>query len=391
MRYRIVIVISALAIAFSLLPGTTALAAPANDDFADATAVPNAQAHSFDDTVDTTTATTEGSEPVPSCLPAGATLGKTVWYKYLPPNPGAPTFALKSNTFNSGFDTVLVLYQGTTLGNLQQLSCNNNINDFNGESRVVGNLTQGTTYYLQLGGLNGAGGAAARFRIKQRKWNAGLIRNTKWFLRNGDTNTVNFTFHFGAGSDRRLAGDWRGHGAFLPWYKHGNVWHSNDWFDNTDEKSFAFASASDFPIVGDWNDDGAYTPGVVRGNLWMVSNQIPPATLTSFTFGSASDRKIVGDWNGDGLVTPALVRGNVWYVSNSLPAAAPLTTFTFGSASDRVVAGDWDGDGDWEPGLVRGNVWYLANNTPATSISQQFVFGSSTDVPIVGDWDGTVE
>lgn len=387
MRYRIVILATALATAFGLLPGTPAHAAPANDDFASAATVPAQQSHSYDDTEDTTAATLEGGEPQPSCLPPGGSIGKTIWYKYLPQQS---KFALKSNTFNSHFDTVLALYSGTSLANLQEISCNNNINSFNGESRVVGNVTQGTTYYLQLGGFNGSSGTAARFRIKQRKWNAGLIRNTKWFLRNGDTNSVGFTFHFGAGSDRRLAGDWRGHGAFLPWYRHGNVWHSNDWFDNTDEDSFAFASGSDFPLVGDWNGDGAYTPGVVRGNVWMLSNQLPPQTLTTFAFGSASDRKIVGDWNGDGLVTPALVRGNVWYITNSIPATAP-TSFAFGKATDRIVAGDWDGDGDWEPGLIRGNVWFLANNAPATSIFQTFAFGLSTDVPIVGDWDGTVE
>ena len=94
--------------------------------------------------------TTQAGEPL-SC--GSATMGHTVWYKVVP----AVTGVLYADTYGSGFDTVLALYEGSTLGSLAQRACND---DYYGlQSRIETTVFVGTTYYLQLGGYGGASGS----------------------------------------------------------------------------------------------------------------------------------------------------------------------------------------------------------------------------------------
>jgi hypothetical protein len=105
--------------------------------------------------VSTTSATTEQGEDVdPSCTDL---IGKTVWYKLTP----AANMTITADTAGSNFDTVLVLFQGTTLAGLTEVACNDDGIASAGASRIAtASLTGGQTYYLQVGGWQGATGAA---------------------------------------------------------------------------------------------------------------------------------------------------------------------------------------------------------------------------------------
>lgn len=139
-----------------LLVGAAALAAPgtagavaANDDFANATSISTLP---FTSVVSNAGATLEVGEPQPTCRGGGIT--GTLWYRFVPP----VSTIFVSQTTGSDFDTFLVVWQGTTLGGLTQLTCNDNIAFGRTDSQVYFPGTAGQTYYLQVGGVLGTEG-----------------------------------------------------------------------------------------------------------------------------------------------------------------------------------------------------------------------------------------
>ncbi len=104
--------------------------APANDHFADATAIDSVP---FEDRPDLTVASAEEGEPY-TCVGADQ---KTVWYAFTPS---------ETNSYvvdrSAGFVPVAV-HRGTSLASLEEIACG-------GPSNAVFRGEAGTTYYLQL-------------------------------------------------------------------------------------------------------------------------------------------------------------------------------------------------------------------------------------------------
>jgi hypothetical protein len=132
-------------------------AGPANDAFANATVVasipfaPAAQS--------TAQATDEAGEPLSVACPASPVpYGKAVWYRYAPAGSGP----LVAETTGSSFDTVLVVWRGTSLAGLTLVGCDDDGGGgTNGRnSRVSFSATGGQVYYLQVGGWRNAAGTA---------------------------------------------------------------------------------------------------------------------------------------------------------------------------------------------------------------------------------------
>jgi thermitase len=84
----------------------------------------------------------DDNEPTPSCAP----VANTVWYVYTP----AFSESVEFNTFNSYFDTVLGVYQGTP-GSWTELFCNDDYNLTSLQSRVSFTAVAGQTYYIMVG------------------------------------------------------------------------------------------------------------------------------------------------------------------------------------------------------------------------------------------------
>lgn len=125
----------------------SATAAPTNDDFADAVSTSPLP---FSNSGSTAGATTEVGEQ----SPCGG-IAATVWYEYTPDENEIVT----ADTFSSDYDTVLAAYSGTSLGSLSLMACND---DFAGlRSQVIVGLTDGNTYYFQVGGFFGDTGNLA--------------------------------------------------------------------------------------------------------------------------------------------------------------------------------------------------------------------------------------
>ncbi len=401
MRKLALITAAAMVLLMTLASPAQAVA-PANDAFASATLI-SSLPFSEENTV-TTDATTEASEPVTnSCVtgeaPTNDSVAKTVWYKFVPVadvNFAADTFG-SVKTGGGAYDSVIVLWEGTTLTALTEVACSDDSGpDFGSHSRVGVPLQGGTTYYVQVGSWTGEvdGSPVAphtgtlHVHAKVRKFLPGVVRGETWFLNNGAGSVESFSYGTPGSPDYPLVGTTTGDGISKPVVRNVNVWFLNFWFDDFPELALTHARWTDFPILGDWEGDTLATPGVVRGNTWFLIDSTDGGLIT-FKHGLSTDYPVVGDWDGNGTETPGLIRGNRWYVSNEIPPAS-VTSFTFASASDFPVVGDWDGDGSMSPGAVRGNTWYLSNATPPTSIFSSFVFASSTDFPIAGDWDGAV-
>src|SRR5215831_4426870 len=103
---------------------TVAAPPPANDAFAKATTVSLNPSNSFTDTKDSSGATTETTDPSPSCAQASTTSGRSnsIWYQFKPTTNGTASL----DTSGSNFDTVLSIWIGSA-GSFTSVACNNGI------------------------------------------------------------------------------------------------------------------------------------------------------------------------------------------------------------------------------------------------------------------------
>jgi hypothetical protein len=128
---------------------------PPNDNFANAINIP---ALNFGDAQDSSSATTESSDPPPLCAQQftsaqGNTGGhpngvyNTIWYKF------TPIFSANLNvdTIGSSYDTVLSIWTGSP-GSFVNVACNDDIvQGINIQSQLSNvPLTAGTTYYIMV-------------------------------------------------------------------------------------------------------------------------------------------------------------------------------------------------------------------------------------------------
>ena len=137
-----------------MLPGVhrPALAAPANDNFANAIAITTPATSGIVAVGDNIGATTEGGESQP------CNIGATVWYNWTSP---ASTGTVVFDTWGSDFDTVLAIYTDGSFP-LSSVGCNDDLFPPAGrqslQSTSALTYAAGTTYRIQVGGYSGATG-----------------------------------------------------------------------------------------------------------------------------------------------------------------------------------------------------------------------------------------
>lgn len=137
--------VGALAVCMALAMDRGAWAAAANDDFANAVALPAA---GFKVTGTTVGASHEIGEPDH----AGASSTASVWYSWTPATNVTAGFSL----FGSDFDTVMAVYTGTSVSTLTEIVHNDDT--FGNTSYVQFAATGGTKYFIAVDGFsNGAG------------------------------------------------------------------------------------------------------------------------------------------------------------------------------------------------------------------------------------------
>jgi uncharacterized delta-60 repeat protein len=135
-------------LALAALGAGTALAQPANDNFANATDLSffGAAGTYFDIN---TGATRETGEPFITGDPGGS----SVWYAWTAPSNGVVSL----DTIGSDFDTLLGVYVGNNVSNLT-LVAEDNDSGGGGTSALTFNAPAGTTFYFAVDGVAGAQG-----------------------------------------------------------------------------------------------------------------------------------------------------------------------------------------------------------------------------------------
>jgi PKD domain len=116
----------------------SAVPPPANDAFADASAITSLP---YSDTADVLAASTEPGEPSSGC--GGFQQSGSVWYRFTPSETA-------SVSANANYPNIVAAYSGSSLANLTPLGCRN----FGG--MLTFRAEAGTTYYFQLAGLFGS-------------------------------------------------------------------------------------------------------------------------------------------------------------------------------------------------------------------------------------------
>jgi len=133
-------------------------AAPANDDFADATSLSGAEVVLSSQSNDS--ATKQTGEPNIGTNPGGA----SVWYSWTAPSDGVAEVKVTGNQFCD----VLGVYTGSAVGSLTEVASH----DGCGLSRVSFAATSGTTYMIAVDGEYGAsGGFGVHAKLKASSFN----------------------------------------------------------------------------------------------------------------------------------------------------------------------------------------------------------------------------
>ncbi len=131
-----------------------------NDNFASRFPIPSASPLPiYADSGDTTSATLEASETLPTC---GSNQGFSVWFDFTP----TVTATYTLSTAGSSFDTIIAIYTDKSgavvtapaAGSFDQVACNDDASVSTFTSLISRSLTVGKTYHIQITGFNGAFG-----------------------------------------------------------------------------------------------------------------------------------------------------------------------------------------------------------------------------------------
>ena len=162
--------LASAAVALLAVPASAAAAPPPNDNYLASTAINRpggSMMRSYDDTVDTSQATTQpdlfdpnrvgqplgGGDPEPTTCPDGTSYGKTAWWDFRPPTAGR--VQIKAD---GGFDVVVALYTWSTRTTriTRTVLCQDDAGGV--EDILIPEVRRGTNYTLQVGGAGATGG-----------------------------------------------------------------------------------------------------------------------------------------------------------------------------------------------------------------------------------------
>jgi subtilisin family serine protease len=131
---------------------TSAAVPPSNDDLTDATVITLDSSGRFADTTYTINASQEVGERTPSCASG---IGPSIWYRWTAPSDGTLTLDLDGSLF----DTVVAVWTGTTIGDLTEIGCNDDVEiGVQLHSRLSIDITLDVTYLIQVTGWEGESG-----------------------------------------------------------------------------------------------------------------------------------------------------------------------------------------------------------------------------------------
>jgi FG-GAP-like repeat len=339
--------------------------------------------------------------------------GKSVWFSFTP----TATNVFRINTVNNTLDTLLAVYTGNSVDNLQLVGYNDDASSspgFNGASTVDLMLTAGTTYHIAVDGLYNNGGAG------QGNFKIAIIE-----LGIPTQNDLSGAYNLGFAHGGSIAGTTFGatreadepshYNATLlcantVWYKWKPSGNFAVKFELTDDYNSTFAVYSssspsatyaDLQVVSRSYDYFAFGGSRYRINFFAETNKTYYIVVGG---NNVNGNNPIGNfqlkWRGNHLhysadyewfddkATIALYRPSEgrWYSINdfySYPAYAD-----WGKSGDLPVSADYDGNGATDKAVVRNEnglkTWYV--RSAPTSYALQW--GLASDKAVTGDFDG---
>lgn len=349
-RARLFVVPVAMAMVVAIF-AAPAMAAPANDDFANGTALSGAHVTRLGDSSNGSTG--EPGEPVHAGAPYGNTA--TIWYTWTPALPGPVTLT----TGGSNFDTVLGVYTGSVLSTVTTITSND---DDPGTalltSRVHFDAVAATTYHIAVGGYG------------------------------GDTGSVNIHLYEGPVSTIRVS--LTESGAQIPSCGGGGCGNSyNAAYDDVnnlggnavmsaDGNTIVFANAANTVVAGDVGAfDDIFVRNVLAGTTTRASVDATNTSPNSFSYDPSVDTtgtKVVFTSEATDIVTPdGNGTGDVFMRNMTLipPAAGALTRIS--STAGGGAGNDWSEDPtvSSDGNVVAYESWATNLTTPAATGNRQ--------------------
>jgi hypothetical protein len=392
-----------------LICGTTAFAAPANDNYQNAvvTTLPvplmELQGSNFG-------ATKEPGEPAH----ANNIGGQSVWYRIVVPETTVVKIWIENTSAANFMNTLLAVYKGSTPSDFNLVAHNDNMRDTL-LSKVQVTLKPGNIYHVAVDGFNDNGNiAAGNFRIRFEK--LGAPANDLIDAWNPDARLPMSTHGFTSGTNRNATKEpgepniTNNVGGKSVWY----FWRapdtrsmtvkltcnpfvqecfdmqlavfkgmndkvaSNDNYDNsTQTSSVTFVAEED--VTYGFAVDGIKLPNgaVGEGNFFL---DFYPTEYRYDTNFDATDRKAdVSVFRPD---------DGTWYTLQS--STNQISAVKFGVSGDVPVPADYDGDGVTDYTVVRntpqGKYWYFLNSS--NNSFQAISYGLPDDKILAGDYDG---
>lgn len=382
--------------------------APSNDNFQSATPIV-AAGGSASVTTDNFNATKQAGEP----NHAENVGGKSVWFSFTP----TETRAYRINTVDTTLDTLLAVYKGDSINNLQRVGYNDDCNlQCGGGSTVDLMLVAGTTYHIAVDGYSdGAAAGEGSFKL--------VLLETTPPLHDNLGNAYNLgTAHAGS-----IAGT--NYGASLEagepkHYNNSNPGAKTVWYrwDPTGDFSARIQLHANFvTLMAVYSLDSGINPSF--GQLTPVSvslddnqdynnsrNQVRffaqnnktyyiavgtyndivsvPEGNFQLTFGGNPFRYTTDLESRDDKASISVFRPSdgVWYSLADLTGSQKY--WKWGTSGDTPVPADYDGNGLTDLAVVRNEngakIWYIES---AVGFLYPVQWGLATDKAVVGDFD----
>lgn len=336
-------------ILLSLLLIPIGLAAPVNDNFANAIPIEQLPTTLQQDT---TEASNEANEILPNCLNEVAA---SVWYQYT----ATRNQTVVLNTFDSDYDTVLSVWTGTTHP-LTQLACNDDSSNTS-QSQVSLELEQGTTYYINISGYTGETGTLILNALPVNELTNDNIANALKITQNTDLSYSHTQSVKGGSTESNEAG-----ASCAPQREFASVWYK---YTPTTTQSVVFNTiGSDYnTILSVWtgrkhplteiacNDDNGMAQSQLRAELQKGKTYYLKITASATASGSLSE--------GNGLL---ILNMTMPPANDNLANAIPITE-AFPYTTNQYTGGATVENDELFPTCSPNSgtsVWYLL--TPST-------------------------
>ncbi len=137
------------------------MAAGASDECTGAAAIATV---SFEETFDSSTATTSAEDPLQSCTEGGANRNShSVWYRYVAPAPGMLSIRAVTAPFPGDPPTIISVYRGGCDA-LQEIACADN--PTRGDTAIVARVLEEVPYWIEIANEADASGGSATVHLE---------------------------------------------------------------------------------------------------------------------------------------------------------------------------------------------------------------------------------